>query len=187
MLTTIAGRPHVDAGSGFIAGDDEVGNSSMFKVAGRREEPIVIPAVTDPFFVHEHFSALVRPRNMREVPPEFLRAFDGCPVSPRGELHIRRHIVAQSVSAQAAVRSFGSVPYIDAHVLWYLLSGNAGLYGLSVGDRGLRLNVSILEDRFGKDRFVYLGSDRKLWDLHIDSMPGRELLVEDDVVFVRDK
>lgn len=155
----------------------------MFKVA-RSTDTIVIPALTVPFFIHEHFSAIVRPRNLREVPPEFLDAFDGCPVSPRGEQHLRRHAVARSVSAQAAVGSFGPVPYIDPHALWYLLGGYAGLQGLAMSDHVFRLNVFMVEDRFGKDRFVYLGWDQKFWDLHIDSMPGRELLVEGDAVFV---
>jgi hypothetical protein len=158
--------------------------SGFFKAEKRRMESIVIPAVTSQFFVHEHFSAGVRPQNLREVPLQFLEAFEGFPVPIRSARYIRRHVVAQSVSAESAVRSFEFPPHIDAHALWCLLMSYGGLQGLVAGNSDLRLNTFLLEDRHGKDRFVYLSSQRRLLDLYIDSMPGRELLLDGDAVFV---
>ncbi|MSR73576.1 MAG: hypothetical protein EXS60_00745 [Candidatus Pacebacteria bacterium] len=184
MGTSLMHRKSREGDPTLCRADDQ----PMFKLAGPHDKSIVIPALTELFFVHGHFSAHARPRNLREVPPDFLDAFGGYPIPPRSEWHIKRYIVARSVSAGAAVGSFDSLPYIDPHVLWYLLGGNCGLQGLAVGDRdNLQLNVFLLEDRFGKDRFVYLGSRGRLWDLHIDSMPGRELLLEGDAVFVTER
>ncbi len=176
MPTTIAARPHTDAGSGFIdLGDDgpkERGKPNPVCVQMEFEK-IAIPALENPFVVETFFSVRAKHRLLAEVDPAFLRIFGKQVIGPREVKKVSRYAVVRDADADRIAGEFAAPITLNCYDVAELLlrstlreRGFGGLDDSPMQPSGKpRSNIFCLADDKGDEYWIYLFRIRASWHL----------------------
>ena len=182
MLTTIAARRHVSAGSGFVEDNPDAGGPRV--LVRDHHGRTVIPELAEPFRVGDFFSTFGANARFSEIDPEFLRIFGNQVIGPRGQLFVARHVIIRRATSEMIAESFDNPCHLDCHSVAELLlrselldRGFGGLDDTPMGNEKPRSNIFCLLDEAGEEHWTYLFRVRRSWHLlmppssHYDAAP----------------
>lgn len=175
MPTTIAARPHADAGSGFADQDDDVNKPWKPDPVSVQMDfgKIAIPELKGPFAVGDFFSVRAGHGLLVEIDPAFLRIFGEQVIYPRETRTVSRYIMLRRANTEGITGQFEASIALDCHDIAELLLRSAlrdrGFGGLDdspmPSSERPRSNIFCLADDGGGEHWIYLFRIRASWHL----------------------
>lgn len=169
MPTTIAARPHSNAGAESGVVDD----AEVMSVLAAGSELIRVPECSETFLVYEMFSEKNPDIALHELPRDFRELFGMFEIRPRPAQIIQQCVVARASNTKRLRMEFDGPVHLDCFGLYQLLRihrlrGDA--HGcLSVGNSSLpHTNALFLLDGRGVEHCISLHIGRNRWYLAIE-------------------